>query len=523
MLGPDVPMAVLSGPTFASEVGAGLPSAMTVASRDEGYAMSLARSFSGENFRAYASGDMIGVEVGGAIKNVLAIGAGHLRRPRLRREHARRAHHARARGDDAARRRARRGRETFMGLAGLGDLVLTCTDNQSRNRRFGLALAAGKTPEQAQAEIGQVVEGVLAARAVHEVARRVGVVMPISEEIYRVLYEGAPAKDAVYALMGRTVRSERTSTNRAGLPPGLVHGDRHRVRQVQAARRRQHRNAHAAIRGALRQQLVRQAARLRAEHQRITVRVIDRVVADGAAGREGEPARPAQAREAVGEARVLAQVGEFAVVQARPPHGPGVQAEAERPHEVQARPRVRAQPDDVAGVGRNLRLDQDDVHWHRIGSSCASRFVLGDPAMLLVKHLLARKGTDIWSIDAAEPVLSAVRMMAEHHVGALPVLRDGRLAGIVSERDYARKVVLLGRASADTPVSQIMSSPVVTVGLDDRVHRCMQLMTEKRFRHLPVVDAGGAMVGVISIGDLVRAVIEEQKATIEQLEKFIVG
>jgi CBS domain-containing protein len=143
--------------------------------------------------------------------------------------------------------------------------------------------------------------------------------------------------------------------------------------------------------------------------------------------------------------------------------------------------------------------------------------------MLLVKHLLARKGTDIWSIDAAEPVLAAVRMMAERGVGALPVVSDGRLAGIVSERDYARKVILLGRASADTPVSQIMSSPVVTVGLDERVHRCMQIMTDKRIRHLPVVDADGAMVGVISIGDLVSAVIAEQQETIEQLEKFIAG
>jgi len=143
--------------------------------------------------------------------------------------------------------------------------------------------------------------------------------------------------------------------------------------------------------------------------------------------------------------------------------------------------------------------------------------------MLLVKHLLARKGADIWSIDASEPVLAAIRMMAERGVGALPVLRDGRLAGIVSERDYARKVILLGRASADTPVSQIMSAPAITVGLEERVHRCMQLMTDKRIRHLPVVDAHGSMVGVISIGDLVSAVIEEQQETIEQLEKFIAG
>jgi CBS domain-containing protein len=143
--------------------------------------------------------------------------------------------------------------------------------------------------------------------------------------------------------------------------------------------------------------------------------------------------------------------------------------------------------------------------------------------MLLVKHLLGRKGREIWSVDSAEPVLTAIRMMAEHGVGALPVMRDGRLAGIVSERDYARKVILLGRSSAETAVWQIMSAPVITVDAEDPVRRCMELMTERRIRHLPVVDASGAMVGMVSIGDLVRAVIEEQKETIEQLEKFIAG
>jgi glycerol-3-phosphate dehydrogenase (NAD(P)+) len=209
VLGPQVPTAVLSGPTFAREVGAGLPSAMTVASRDEAYAMHLARSLSSDNFRVYTSEDMIGVEVGGATKNVLAIGAGisdglgfgaNTRVALITRGLAELMRLGVALGADA---------ETFMGLAGLGDLVLTCTDDQSRNRRFGLALAAGKTPAQAQAEIGQVVEGFLAARAVHEVALRVGVEMPISEQIYRVLYEGAPAREAVHALMGRTVKAER--------------------------------------------------------------------------------------------------------------------------------------------------------------------------------------------------------------------------------------------------------------------------------------------------------------------------
>lgn len=142
--------------------------------------------------------------------------------------------------------------------------------------------------------------------------------------------------------------------------------------------------------------------------------------------------------------------------------------------------------------------------------------------MVRVKHLLARKGREIWTVDVDVPVLGAIQIMADRHVGALPVLRDGQLAGIVSERDYARKVILLGRSSAETPVWQIMSSPVVSVGPEESVRRCMELMTERRIRHLPVVEAG-RMVGVISIGDLVRAVIEEQEETIAQLEKFIAG
>ena len=142
--------------------------------------------------------------------------------------------------------------------------------------------------------------------------------------------------------------------------------------------------------------------------------------------------------------------------------------------------------------------------------------------MVRVKQLLARKGHEVWSVDVEEPVLEAIQLMADKHVGALPVTRNGELAGVISERDYARKVILLGRSSAETPVWQIMSSPVVTVSPDDDVRQCMALMTDKRIRHLPVVE-GGRMVGVISIGDLVRAVIEEQEQTIEQLERFIVG
>jgi CBS domain-containing protein len=112
--------------------------------------------------------------------------------------------------------------------------------------------------------------------------------------------------------------------------------------------------------------------------------------------------------------------------------------------------------------------------------------------------------------------------MADKHIGALPVVRDDELIGIVSERDYARKVILLGRSSSDTPVWQIMSSPVETVSPDDVVHRCMEIMTERRIRHLPVVEQG-KLIGIISIGDLVKAVIEEQQQTITQLERYIAG
>jgi len=142
--------------------------------------------------------------------------------------------------------------------------------------------------------------------------------------------------------------------------------------------------------------------------------------------------------------------------------------------------------------------------------------------MVRVKQLLGRKGHEVWSVDADEPVLEAIQMMADRHVGALPVTRGGELVGVISERDYARKVILLGRSSAETPVWQIMSSPVVTVTPDDDVRQCMQVMTEKRIRHLPVMQ-DGRMVGMISIGDLVRVVIEEQDQTIEHLERFIAG
>jgi CBS domain-containing protein len=142
--------------------------------------------------------------------------------------------------------------------------------------------------------------------------------------------------------------------------------------------------------------------------------------------------------------------------------------------------------------------------------------------MTIVSQLLAGKGEEIWTIEAEEPVLAAIQIMADRHVGALPVLRGDELVGIISERDYTRKVILLRRSSAETPVWQIMTSPVVTVTPTESVRRCMELMTERRIRHLPVTDAG-RLVGMVSIGDCVRHVIESQQETIEQLEKFITG
>lgn len=207
-LGTSVPLAVLSGPTFAREVGMGLPTAMTVASGDNRFAEDLAGSLSDENFRTYTSNDVIGVEVGGAVKNVLAIATGmsdglgfgaNTRVALITRGLAELTRLGVALGGST---------DTFMGLSGMGDLVLTCTDDQSRNRRMGLGLAAGKSVEEMAAEIGQVVEGVKAAAAVHKVASKLGVEMPICEQAYRLLYEGGSPEEAVQALMKREVKPE---------------------------------------------------------------------------------------------------------------------------------------------------------------------------------------------------------------------------------------------------------------------------------------------------------------------------
>jgi glycerol-3-phosphate dehydrogenase (NAD(P)+) len=208
VLGPGVPIAVLSGPTFAREVGLGLPTAIAVASSDAGFALELAENLSAGNFRAYTQTDIVGVEIGGAVKNVIAIatggsdGMGYGANSRVFLITRGIAEMVRLGVALGARQ------ETLMGLAGLGDLVLTCTDDQSRNRRFGRALAMGKPIDQAIAEIGQVVEGYHAAKAVHLVAQKLGVDMPICEHVYRVLYEGMSIPEVVKSMLSREVTPE---------------------------------------------------------------------------------------------------------------------------------------------------------------------------------------------------------------------------------------------------------------------------------------------------------------------------
>jgi len=142
--------------------------------------------------------------------------------------------------------------------------------------------------------------------------------------------------------------------------------------------------------------------------------------------------------------------------------------------------------------------------------------------MQTAKHLLDVKGHEVYSVAPHDSVLHAIELMATKHIGALLVMEQGTLRGIISERDYARKVILKHRTSHDTPVGDIMTAPAITVTPEETVHRCMQIMTEQRIRHLPVV-AGGRVLGMLSIGDLVKAVMEEQSQHIEQLERYIAG
>ena len=208
VLGTHYPAAVVSGPTFAKEVAAGLPTALTVASNNPPFANDLASRLHGDTMRVYTSDDMIGVQLGGTVKNVLAIASGITDGLQLG-ANSRAALITRGLAEiirlgDAMGAR----RETLMGLSGVGDLILTCTDDLSRNRRLGLALGRGTPLEIAIDEIGQVVEGFNTAREVVQLAQQYKVEMPISEQVYRVLHEGLAPETAVHNLLARDIRSE---------------------------------------------------------------------------------------------------------------------------------------------------------------------------------------------------------------------------------------------------------------------------------------------------------------------------
>lgn len=208
ILGSATPTAVLSGPTFAGEVAADLPTAITVASRQPEFARVWVNLLHNTHFRAYSSEDMVGVQLGGATKNVLAIAAGvadglgfgaNARVALITRGLAEMMRLGLALGGKA---------ETFMGLAGVGDLMLTCTDDQSRNRRFGLGLGQGEPPEQVKARIGQEIEGITTAGILHRLATTHGIDLPITEQVYRILFEQLPPAEAVHNLLIRQPKSE---------------------------------------------------------------------------------------------------------------------------------------------------------------------------------------------------------------------------------------------------------------------------------------------------------------------------
>ncbi len=142
--------------------------------------------------------------------------------------------------------------------------------------------------------------------------------------------------------------------------------------------------------------------------------------------------------------------------------------------------------------------------------------------MMDVKHILQHKPAGVWATSPHATVYEALELLAEKNVGALPVLEDGRLVGMFSERDYARKVILRGRSSKEATVGELMSTPVYTVGPNESIEACMQLMTERHIRHLPVIE-GGLMVGMVSIGDVGKAIIADQRVVIRDLESYITG
>ena len=207
-LGKDIPLSVISGPTFAIEVAKRLPTAVTIASNNESFALEFSGYLQNDSFRVYTSNDVIGAEIGGTVKNVMAIAAGiadgmgfgaNTRAALITRG----LHEMSQLGMKLGGKH-----ETFMGLAGLGDLVLTCTDDKSRNRRVGLGLAAGKSTDQILNELGQVAEGVATAKTVYALSKNLKIEMPIVEQVYEVIYNNKSPAAAVEDLLRREPRSE---------------------------------------------------------------------------------------------------------------------------------------------------------------------------------------------------------------------------------------------------------------------------------------------------------------------------
>ncbi|WP_144392245.1 NAD(P)H-dependent glycerol-3-phosphate dehydrogenase [Pleionea sediminis] len=208
IFGDKTPIAVLSGPTFAKELATAMPTAITLASNDEAFSEELAERLVNNTFRVYTSCDLVGVQIGGALKNVIAVGAGIADGMGFG-SNARTALITRGLAEIQRLGLKLGGRpETFQGLAGLGDLLLTCTDNQSRNRRFGLAVGSGEPVESAIEKIGQVVEGAKNAHQAVLLAEKNNVDMPISNAIYRIVHEGADPEEQAYLLLGRQMKSE---------------------------------------------------------------------------------------------------------------------------------------------------------------------------------------------------------------------------------------------------------------------------------------------------------------------------
>ncbi len=364
VLGSERSMAVLSGPTFAREVGKGLPTAMTVASSSAEFASALAQGLSSNNFRAYTSTDIVGVEVGGAVKNVLAVGAGlsdgmgfgaNTRIALITRGLVEMTRLGITLGAQ---------RETFMGLAGLGDLVLTCTDDQSRNRRFGL-LPRFRQDDGAGARRDRAGRRRLSRRegGPSRCAEGAGVDMPISiGHLSGAVREAAGERSRARAdEPADQVGKRLTRAPEAVLTPGFVHHQRHRVRQVQAAIAGPHRNGQMLFARHPFEHFGRQPFVLGAEDEGIAR--LERYFRVGMRTRGFNDEWPgvAEHSEALIDVGVSAHVCQGVVIETRAANRFQADVETQWLHEMQPTSRIRAQTNDVAGVRRDLRLYQDYV------------------------------------------------------------------------------------------------------------------------------------------------------------------